>query len=55
MSSFARKMTVIMLIKLIALMGIYWLYFGPSHRVKVDPTRVQSLFYSGDVARPSGE
>jgi len=55
MLSLGRKMTVILLIKLLALMGIYWLFFGSAHRVKVDSARVQQQFYSGEAARRSGE
>jgi hypothetical protein len=53
--SLRRKMAVILVIKLIALMGIYWLFFGPAHRVKIDPDQVQTRFYSGDVGKSSGE
>jgi hypothetical protein len=53
--SLRRKVAVILVIKLIALMGIYWLFFSPAHRVKVDPDQVQTRFYSDDVGSSSGE
>ena len=50
-----RKMTVILLIKLVALMGLYFLFFGAAHRVNVDSARVQARFYSSDLDGSSGE
>ncbi len=53
--SLSRKMALILAIKLVALLAIYWLFFSPSHRVKVDPVRVQSRFFSIGIDRASGE
>ncbi|MGE0115468.1 MAG: cytochrome oxidase putative small subunit CydP [Steroidobacteraceae bacterium] len=49
------KMGLILAAKLIALMGIYFLFFSPAHRVKVDSAQVQGRFYSSDVNDLSGE
>jgi hypothetical protein len=53
--SLRRKIVVILAIKLIALVSIYYLFFGPAHRIKVDPAEVQTRFYSGGVDNSSGE
>jgi hypothetical protein len=53
--SLSRKMTLILVIKLIALVAIYGLFFSGDHKIKVDAQRVQLQLFPADAPHASGE
>jgi hypothetical protein len=44
-SSLFRSLTWLLAIKLVALLVLYWLFFGPTHRVHVDEQQIESKLF----------
>jgi hypothetical protein len=45
--SLAREITIVLAVKLIALGGLYFAFFGPSHRIAADAAQTAQVLLSG--------
>lgn len=51
MTPLAREIGVALIVKLMALIALYVLFFSPAHRVRVTPAEMAQLFSAGPAAR----